>query len=213
MRRGCRCWGSRWLFYLVDDVGNAFSVEDFVFAAIGEDAADFFHGFEGPDICLADDEDDGVDELEGVGEHEAFHFAVVVSAPVGTGEEGPADLDFAFGRVEVGVAGGADDFLGFAVDDDEGAAGREGVVEELFEDVFFVAVGDGVLFPDQRIGGGVEEFLPIVGPEGPEFEEIADEVRLELEGFQRNLHFDGMNELYLSTGRRCDSFRLCGWNV
>ena len=170
-------------------MGDGLSVKDFLFAAIGEDAADFFHGFSGADVRFADEEDDGVDELEGVVEHEAFHFAVVVTAPVGAGEEGPADFDFVALGVEVGVAGGADDFLGFSVDGDEGAFGGEGVFEELFEDFLFVAVGDGVQFPDQRVGCDVEEFLPLVGVEGAVFEEVADKVSLEFEGFQANPRF------------------------
>jgi hypothetical protein len=173
-------------------VSNAFSVEYFLLDSIGEKAADFFHGFSGAGVRCADEEDNAVDELEGMVEHEAFHFAVVASAPVRTGEECPADFNFALCRVEVGVAGGADDFLGFAVDGHEGASRRERILEEGFENVLLVSVGDWVQLPDQRIRSDAEEFLPIVGAEGAKFEEIADKVRLEVERFQMDLRFGMM---------------------
>jgi len=161
-----------------------------LFAAVGEEGSDCFEGFSGAEVGDADFEDDGVDELEGVGEHEVFHFAVVVSAPVGAGEEGPADFDLGDVGVALEVARGADDFLGFAVDGDEGAFGGECVFEELFEDFFLVAGGDGVLFPDFGVGRDFVEGLPVVGVEGAEFEEGAEEVGLEVERFQEGLQFN-----------------------
>lgn len=158
------------------------AVEEAEFAAGGEGGADFLEGFLGAEVVDADFEEDGVDELEGVGEHEAFEFAVVAAAPVGAGEEGSADFDFGNGGVALGVAGGADDFLGLVVDDDEGAFGGEGGFEELFEEGLLVARGDGVLFPDFGVGGDGEEGGVVGEHEGAEGEEGAGEGGLEGEG-------------------------------
>ena len=111
-----------------------------------------------------------------------LHLAVKEAAPVRAGEEGPADFDFAFRFIESVEAGGADDAAGFVVNGEECAAGGERVAEENFEDFFLVAVGIGVLFPDEGVGADREEGVEIGGSERPEVEELAGEGGLEVEG-------------------------------
>ena len=84
--------------------------------------------------------------------------------------------------IESVEAGGADDAAGFVVNGEECAAGGERVAEENFEDFFLVAVGIGVLFPDEGVGADREEGVEIGGSERPEVEELAGEGGLEVEG-------------------------------
>src|SRR5882724_5835341 len=72
---------------------------------LAPDAADFGHRALRAPIVLADPEDRGVGEGEGVVEHQALDLAVGRAAPVAAGDERPADLDFAaIGRVAVVTA-------------------------------------------------------------------------------------------------------------
>src|SRR5262249_23471060 len=59
------------------------------------DRADLFHRPLGAEVVRPDQEYDAVDEPEGVAEHQPLHLAVVGAAPVGPGQERPADLDLA----------------------------------------------------------------------------------------------------------------------
>src|SRR5882672_2242426 len=59
------------------------------------DAADLGHRTLRAPIVLADPEDRGVGEGEGVVEHQALDLAVGRAAPMAAGDERPADLDFA----------------------------------------------------------------------------------------------------------------------
>ena len=59
-------------------------------------SAYFFNCLLRSKVLRANHEDDACDELEGVLQHELFHFAVVAAAPMGPGQEGPADFDLAF---------------------------------------------------------------------------------------------------------------------
>ena len=122
-----------------------------------------------------------------------LHFAVKEAAPVGAGEEGPADFDFTFRFIESVEAGGADDAAGLVVDGDEGATRGESIAEENLEDFFFVAVGVGMLFPDEGVGGDREEGVEIGGSERPDVEELAGEGGLEVERHPSNLTSIGKN--------------------
>src|ERR1700721_1305129 len=59
------------------------------------DAADLGHRALGAPVLLADPENHGIDEREGVIEHQPLDFAIGRAAPMAAGDEGPADLDFA----------------------------------------------------------------------------------------------------------------------
>ena len=92
-------------------------------------------------------------------EHELLHLAIVRAAPVRAGQEGPADFNFALVLV-VGVKSRrANDSAGFVVDGEERAAGVEGILEEFLEDVLLIAVGTGMLFPDEGIASNGEKIV------------------------------------------------------
>ena len=55
----------------------------------------FFPRPSGAQILWTNQEDNTLHESEGVPQHELFHFLVVEAAPVGPGQERPADFDLA----------------------------------------------------------------------------------------------------------------------
>src|SRR5262249_56288619 len=71
------------------------------------------------EILFADPEHHGVDEAEGMVEHQPLHLAIGGAAPMAAGQKGPADLDFALGWLVVVIAAGADQPVARAVDKDE----------------------------------------------------------------------------------------------
>src|SRR5437660_64561 len=73
-------------------------------ASFAQNAADLLHGAERAPVVLADPEDHGVEEGEGVVEHQPLDFAVSGAAPMAAGEKRPADLDLAQGRLVAVVA-------------------------------------------------------------------------------------------------------------
>src|SRR5262249_38226539 len=101
----------------------------------GADPADFFHGPLGAAAVGADKEDNGANEPEGVTEHESLHLAVVGAAPVGPGQERPADLDLPLPFVVAVEARGADDAAVLAVDGDQRATGFQSFAEKGLEDL------------------------------------------------------------------------------
>src|ERR1700722_17357077 len=58
------------------------------------DAADLGHGALRAPVPVADPEDHGIDEGEGVVEHQPLDLAIGAAAPVAADDESPADLDF-----------------------------------------------------------------------------------------------------------------------
>ena len=93
------------------------------------DAADLGHRALGTPVLLADPEDDGIDEAEGVIEHQAFDFAVGRATPMAANDEGSADLDFTPFRVMAMVAARTDQPVGRAVDEHKTHFGCERAVE------------------------------------------------------------------------------------
>src|SRR5438874_1075673 len=71
------------------------------------------------EVPRPDQEDDAVNKLKRMAEHEPLHFSVVDAAPVGAGQERPADLDLALGFVVTVEPRGADDAAVRAVDGDQ----------------------------------------------------------------------------------------------
>src|ERR687890_666599 len=114
-------------------------------------AADLLHGALRAVVLGADEEDDRLDEAEGVFEHESLHLAVVAAAPVRPREERPPYLDFTLLSVVRGEAGRADEAARRGVHDDEGPARLHSPAEELPEDILPVAVARRVLLPYQRV--------------------------------------------------------------
>src|ERR1043165_4153041 len=107
----------------------------------GGECADFAEGALGAEVFWAHQEGHRFYKLEGVAKHQVLHLAIEAAAPVGAGEEGPADFDFTFMLIEIGEAGGADEAIGGVVDGDKCSTGGEGIVEKSLEDFFFIAVG------------------------------------------------------------------------
>jgi hypothetical protein len=68
------------------------------------------------------------------------------------------------------------------VDGDQRSAGLELFAKEASEGVFFVPVLDRMLFPDERIRGDREEAVEILRAQGPQFEEVASQNGLEIDG-------------------------------
>src|SRR5689334_3071075 len=111
----------------VPPVAGEFSGEQ----ALAEHAADLFHRALRAPVGLADPEDHGVDEGEGVVEHQPLDLAVDGPAPMAAGDKGPADLDLADVGLVAVVAAGADQAVARAVDEHEGHLRMDTAVEEL----------------------------------------------------------------------------------
>ncbi len=92
-----------------------------------------------------------VHELEGVPEHELFHFPVVDAAPVRPGQKRPADLDLAFFLVVSVESRRPDDPAIFGINGDQCSPGFQGLAEKSLEDFFLVTVVGRMLFPNERI--------------------------------------------------------------
>src|ERR1700722_9220190 len=71
-------------------------------------AADLGHGALRAPVLVADPEDHGIDEAEGVVEHQPLDLAIGRAAPVAADNKSPADLDFAALGVIAMVAARAD---------------------------------------------------------------------------------------------------------
>ncbi len=114
-------------------------------------------------------------------QHEPLHLAVVATAPVVAGQEGPTDLNDAALRVIAVVAGRSDDVAGGSIERDERATGREGLLEERSEWGLLIAISVWMLFPDERIRRDSEQRLEVVGTQGPQLEELSEEHGLSIE--------------------------------
>src|ERR1041385_4602861 len=114
-------------------------------------------------VVLADHENDTLHKAKCVVKHKAFHLSVVLTAPVLALQEGEADLDLALFRLEIMVAGAADDVSGLAIDGNEGTAGFDAAVEITLKDRASVAVRLRVLLPDERVGGSGKERIEVLG--------------------------------------------------
>src|SRR6202043_3357746 len=80
------------------------------------DAADLGHRALRAPVGVGDPEDRGIDEAEGMIEHQPLDFAVGGAAPMRADNKSPADLDFAELRLITMVAAGADQGAGRAFD-------------------------------------------------------------------------------------------------
>src|SRR5258705_6060406 len=115
------------------------------------DAADLLHGPLRAPVLWADKKDDGLDELEGVPQHQRLHLAVVEAAPVCSRQERPSNLDLASPLVVAVVPGRADDAPRRPIDDGKRPSRFHRLAEECPEDVVLVAIAGRVQFPDAGI--------------------------------------------------------------
>lgn len=124
---------------------------------------------------------DGGQGVEGVGEHEEFGLRVGAGAAEVRGDPCGADLEAAVLGADLHEGGGADGCVaggaGLEVDHGEGGAARE--VDEAMDEVAECGAGPGVGGVEVVLegvgGGGVEEWVGVVGVEGFEAQMRADE--------------------------------------
>src|SRR5262245_22629417 len=115
-------------------------------------------------------------------EHEPLHFPVVDTAPVRAREKRPTDLDLARRLVEAGVARGANHITILGINCGERSAGLHSLAEELAEYFILVTIAGRMLLPDERVGSNGVEGWVVLGPQRAEFEELALQIRLQVEG-------------------------------
>src|SRR5689334_17265686 len=117
-----------------------------------------------PTILRPNDEEDLIDRLESVFQHQALHLAVVSAAPIRTSQKRPANLYYALYSVEALETRRSNDLPRRTVDGHQRATRIEGVSKELPEDIFFVTVRLWMLLPDERIRRDGEERRPVARP-------------------------------------------------
>src|SRR5882724_3471970 len=132
-------------------------------------------------IVFPDHEDDALNEAKGVIEHEGFHLAVVLSAPIGAFQEGEADLDLALVRFQVVITRAADNLARLAFDHRESAFRFDRSIEILVENVARVPVVLGMLFPNQWIACRLEEPVEVRRHERAELDELPGQSWLQVE--------------------------------
>ena len=67
------------------------------------------------------------------------------------------------------------------VDRDERTTGCQSLVKEGLEGLFFIAIADRVLFPDERIGSHSEKVVVVIGAKWPKFDKLTFQDRLIVE--------------------------------
>src|ERR1700730_3192841 len=110
--------------------------------------ADFPEGLLRSKILFAHDEHNALHKSKGVVKHEGFQLTVIRSTPERSFQEGPANLHFTFGGIEIAVSGAANHSAGGPLDDGEGAFRFDGSIEESLKDLRLVAVVFRMLLPD-----------------------------------------------------------------
>jgi hypothetical protein len=129
--------------------------------AVSQHAADLLHRALRAPIGLADPEAHGIDEGEGMVEHQPLHLAVNDPAPMAAGDKRPADFDLAdVGLISV-IPAGADQAIGRAIDKHESHFRFDPAVEEFPELRLLVAVRNRMQPPDFRIGADRIELGPV----------------------------------------------------
>ena len=147
----------------------------------GEHPADLFHRPLRAKVLRSDEKHDAADESEGVLQHQPLHFAVVATAPVGSGQERPADLHFVSLSVVPVKSRGADHPLRDRINGDQCSAGRQCLVKEHPEACDLVAGFVRMLLPDQRVGSDRVQVIMVLRTKRPELDEISLQNRLPIE--------------------------------
>ncbi len=106
-------------------------------------------------------------------QHELLHLAIVDAAPVGSGQECPADLDLTSFLVVAMEARSPNHPLSLGINGNQSTTGRQGLAKESLEAPLFMTICDRVLLPKERIGSDGVEVLIVFGAERPEFDQIA----------------------------------------
>ncbi len=147
----------------------------------GEHPADLFHRSLRAKVLRSDEKHNAADESEGVLQHQPLHFAVVATAPVGSGQERPADLHFVSLSVVPVKSRGTDHPLRDRITGDQCAAGRQCLVKEHPEACDLVAGFVRMLLPDQRVGSDRVQIIVVLRTKRPELDEISLQNRLPIE--------------------------------
>src|SRR5204862_5607305 len=118
-------------------------------------------------------------------ERETLHLAVGGPSPVGPGGEGPADLHLTGTSVVSMEPGCSDNAARLSVQCDQRTARCERFVKELPKYGRLIAVRRWMLLPDERVRGSSAKCINDLPPRGPEFEEVAVQGGLKVEGHYR----------------------------
>jgi len=133
-------------------------------------------------VLWANQKDHGVHESEGMLHHEPLDLSVVPAAPVGPRQERPPDLDLALFLAVPMKAGRPNPSPCLSINGNQGTTGGQGLAKELPETGFFMAILDGMLFPNERIGRDGIEVIKVIGANRPEFDKLALQHRLIVKG-------------------------------
>jgi hypothetical protein len=147
----------------------------------GAHASDRFDGTLRSNISNTDNEDDPVDELEGMLKHEPLHLAVVSATPMRPREKRPTDLHFAPAFVEGVEPRRTDDAARGSVDGNQSAPRVHRLLKETAEPLGLAAVFHRVLLPDERIRGHSKERVEIVRSKRSQFDEFTFQSGLKIE--------------------------------
>ena len=115
------------------------------------DSAYLFHGLLRAKILWAHKKENAVHKLEGVPQHELFHFPIVDAAPVGSGQKRPADFNLAIFLVISVESGRPNDPAILSIDGDQCSSRFQGFAEKPLENIFLVTVIGRMLFPNEGI--------------------------------------------------------------
>jgi hypothetical protein len=136
-------------------------------------AADLLHRAAGAQIAFANHEDHRIEPAKGVAEHQVLELAVGAAAPMIARQEGPADLDLTRPGISVVVAAGPDHAPALPLADRQAAARCKRVVEIAPEHRLLPAVMGRVDRPDQRIGRGRVERVPVLRHRRAQLDRVA----------------------------------------
>jgi hypothetical protein len=89
---------------------------------------------------------------------------------MGPSQKRPADLNLASFRVVAVKPRRSNDLPTVDVDRDERTSGCQGLVKEGLKSLFFMAIADRMLFPDERIGSHSEKGVVVLVAKWPEFD-------------------------------------------
>jgi hypothetical protein len=108
------------------------------------------------------EKDNAIDKLESMLQHETLHLTVVDATPVGSGQEGPANLDLASLLVVTMEARRSNHVSSVGVDCDQSTTGRQGLTKVCAEGPFFMSILVRMLLPNEPIGSDCVEVIVIL---------------------------------------------------
>src|SRR5262249_11456134 len=134
---------------LKNDRFRSCPVDRSLHATLGQNTADLLHGLLRSNVANADNENDPVDILKRVIQHQTLHLGVVDSAPVRTGQESPTNLEL--GRTVPVVSGRADNLSCLSIHGYQGTARLQTLIKVLPEALLFVPIARRMNFPNEWV--------------------------------------------------------------